>query len=275
METAVNEGERTRGLAKIRPVVLAAKIEVAVEHHRPCLPRSVEWLLSEKIKVAMEINPIACEGIIGTLHVAAVEKDASGTIEWIHVESANEPDVPRDDTVAMAICHMCLGNSRTAFVAPQFRIQRIFEVNVAEIAHGEVAYFQTVTVEIEHGEIAYGSLRLSALCGEHHVARIVSKSDEVQVLASDGEPYRFMAVLSHSYCGVIGVVYPIDVWSDIHHHWVIGSAIGELAHRLTDVAEEEWTFGDSLVIGCRIHKKMMAVERKRLLFVGKMVFSHG
>jgi hypothetical protein len=210
METAVNEGERTRGLAKIRPVVLAAKIEVTVEHHRPCLPRSVEWLLSEKIKVAMEINPIACEGIIGTLHVAAVEKNASGPIEWIHVESANEPDVPRDDTVAMAICHMCLGDSRTAFVAPQFRIQWIFEVNVAIVAHRHILHLKLIDMKVEHGEIAYGTLCLPSHRGEHHVAGIITKAYHRELLRADDHAKRLTAIDAYHHFRHIRVVDPVD-----------------------------------------------------------------
>ena len=211
-------------------------MEIAVEHHGTCLPGGIEWLLSVKFKVTMQIDPIARKGIVGTLHVTMVEEDAARTVERVHVEPADEPDVTGHHPVAMAVGHMRLRDGRGAFLSALLRSERIVEVHITIVAHSEVAHLESVAMEVEHGEIAHRPLRLSTLRGEHHMAWVVGESDDVEILAIHGHAKRLASVASHGNGWVVGVVYPIDVGSHIYHHGFVGCSIMPSPCRLLERA---------------------------------------
>ena len=260
MEAAVNQGERSRGLAEIGLAALTFQVEVAVEHDGSRLCGGVKRFLSVEIEVAVQVDAIACQGIVGALHVAMVEEDAPRAVEGIHIEAAHEAHVARHHTVAVAIGHVGLRDGTAAPLTPEGGHEGIFQVHIAVVAHREVAHLQSVAVEVEHGEVAHGTLRLSAPRGEHHMAGIMRESDDVEIGATHGHAERLAPTDAGPHGGVVGVVDPIDIGCHIHGHGVGLSAVGKVAQGLAYGREEPGTGSHGSTVEGGVDEEMAAVE---------------
>ncbi len=57
------------------------QVEIAVEHHRSGGVSGVEWFLSVEVEVAVQIDAVSCECVVGALHVAVVVEYSPCAIE--------------------------------------------------------------------------------------------------------------------------------------------------------------------------------------------------
>ena len=162
---AIYHRERILRLAEVLARHLVLDIEVAIEEDGTTTIRVVEGLLAVETEGAVEVQTRAGEGIVGRLHVALLEEDARSTGQRTHVQTAQEVDVARHDAVAVAVGNVSLGDGRRATLATQLGLERIFEVDVAEVTHREVLEAHAVAVQVEHREVADSTLRLTACRG--------------------------------------------------------------------------------------------------------------
>jgi hypothetical protein len=80
----------------------------------------------------------------------------------------------------MNITYVGLSDGITAFGPIEGGVQRIDEIDITVVSHGDVLDTEGVAPEVEHSEIANGSLRLSTLGSEYDVVRIFAHSNDGQ-----------------------------------------------------------------------------------------------
>ena len=98
--------------------------------------------MSVEIEIAVAIDGVAVQGIVGTFEVAVLIIGMTGPIQWVKVEATDEAYPFSDERFAMYISHMGLRDGFTAFGAIVFRIQRIDEIDITVVSHGEILYLE-------------------------------------------------------------------------------------------------------------------------------------
>ena len=215
MVATIDERDGAALLAEIHLAVAAFDIEVAIDEQRAPSEGAPEGLLTIEVEGAMLVFRVAAiQGIVGTLEMAVLIIRALRPVERIEVETADEPHVLGLQAPAMHIAHMGLGDGIAALLTGERGVPGIIEVDVAEIAHREIVDGKGVAPEIEHGKVAHRPLHLPSLRGEHGLAGIGRKTDEMELFCTDHHPERFASVLSRHHFRMIRIVDPIDARSD-------------------------------------------------------------
>ena len=178
MVATVDDGDGTALFAEIHLAIFALHIEIAVDEHCPLTKGAPEWLLSVEIEIAMAVNGRTIERIIGTFEMTVLIIGLVGAIQRVQVEAADETYPLGDKTLAVNVPHMGLGNGITAFGPIEGGVQRIDEIDITVIAHGDVLDTEGVAPEVEHSEIADSSLRLSTLGSEYDIVRFFAHSND-------------------------------------------------------------------------------------------------
>ena len=269
---AVNQGEGAVGLAEIRLWRSAQQTEIAVDEDRPRRMRGIERFLPVEIEVAVQIYTIAGKGIVGTLHVAAVEKDASCPVERVHVQTTDEPHVAGHCLVAVAVGHMGLGDGTAALFAAQLWMEGIVQVYIAVVAHGEIAHFQSVAPEVEHGEIAVSTLGLTALRSQYHLLGPTGQSYQVKVSAPHRHTERSPSLYRCRHPFIVGVVNPIHIGCDVDRHGVGFGTVGKMVVYLLEGAVDK-----RMRLARRqstVEKQMRPVERIAMALPNKKAVAH-
>lgn len=119
MITAVDECKRSRCLARHHVAIATHNHEIAVKKNSSAGMRGVERLLSVEIDGAVEIDAVACQRIVGALHMTTVEQYPSRPVERIHVQTADKAHVARHHAVAVTIGDMRLRDGGAALLPPE------------------------------------------------------------------------------------------------------------------------------------------------------------
>ena len=223
---AIDHREGILRLAEVLAQHLMLDIEVAIEENSTATVGVVEGLLAVETERTAHIKTRRGEGIVGRFHVAILEQDALCTCQRTHIESAQEVDITCHDAVAVAVGHVCLRDGRVALLAPQFGLEGVFEVDVAEIAHREVLETHTVAREVEHREVTHSTLRLTACRSQHHRTRVGIQTLQLEVGAVDDHTEGILALRTADVV-IVGVIDPIDPRGDIDPHGVVGRTFEE------------------------------------------------
>ena len=171
----------------------------------------------------------AVERVVGALHVAVDVQGAPSVVEGHHVEAADEVAVFGIQLVAAVRCYLTLSDVIRPLGHVERGVEGIDEVYVAVVAEGYVSQSEAVAPDAEHRPVAaVVALVVTVVAGNNYVIRVVGEACDVQVIAVDIHAVGFGCG------GRVGIMYPINIGSDVDFHGVGLSAVHKVCHGLLE-----------------------------------------
>ena len=94
--------------------------------------------MSIKVEVAVTIGGSSVQSIVGTFEMTVLIIGVTGSIERIQVKATDEAYPFGDELTTMNITYVGLSDGITAFGPIEDGVQRIDEIDITVVSHGEV-----------------------------------------------------------------------------------------------------------------------------------------
>ena len=160
---------------------------------------------------------MSTERIVGTFKMTIYKNSALGSHERTRIQSADERTILGKYFVALADNQLRLRDGRHSFGAVLAFVQRIHQIDIAVITHGQVFATDAVAAEMEHGEIAHGTLGLTSVTGNYNVFGMVGQTIQTYPTLVEHHAEWRSALNGASYGGIVRIVNPIHVRGDVNN----------------------------------------------------------
>ena len=215
-KATINQGYRAANFGQ-ELLFLADDVEVAIHESGSGAMRAPERFGTIEIKVATQVNAMSAESVVGTFKMTIYKNSTLGSHERTRIQSADERTILGKHFIALADNQLRLCDGRHSFGAVFAFVQRIHQIDIAIITHGQVFATDAIAAEMEHGEIAHGTLGLASVTGNYHIFGMLGQTIQAYPTLVEHHAEGCSSLNGTSNGGIVRIVNPIHVRCDVNN----------------------------------------------------------